>query len=62
MKLGISKTYAGSINVARVKVNRKFLPGKRKRANANPASDDETTVPVVATTVRNTLLANQLGK
>ena len=43
-------------------MNSRFLPGNWKRANAKPASEDETTVPVVATTVRKTLFKTQFGK
>src|SRR5215467_4398556 len=62
MKLGINSTYAGSIRVARVSVNSRFLPGNRKRANAYPASEDETTVPVVAIAVSRMLFQTQFGK
>ena len=61
-KFGISSTYCGSSIVAIVMLNRKFLPGKRNRAKAYPPSDDETTVPIVATTVRKMLFQYQPAK
>ena len=62
MKFGINSTYAGNINVASVIVKSRFLPGKRKRANAYPASEHDTSVPVVAITVSTMLFHTQFGK
>ncbi len=53
---GIIVTWNGTISVARITANRAVRPRKRNRANAYPASEQNTRLPSTVSSVTTALL------